>query len=63
MKKFKDLNIPNLKFFVTVEIGLNPMDIEAMTFAWLAMQRLSKQKIYLNSVTGSRACLMGQITD
>jgi hypothetical protein len=24
---------------------------------------LSKQKIYLNSVTGSRACLMGQITD
>jgi anhydro-N-acetylmuramic acid kinase len=63
MKKFKDLSIPNLKFFVTNEIGLNPMDIEAMTFAWLAMQRLSKQKIYLNSVTGSRACLMGQITD
>lgn len=61
MSKFEDLKYENLKFFKTSDIGVDPLDVEAMTFAWLAKKRLEKQKIRLTSVTGSKPCLMGEI--
>ena len=63
MNRFKELNIENLKFFTTSDVGIDPLDVEAMTFAWLAKKRLEKQKIELTSVTGSKPCLMGEIID
>ena len=61
MDKFKELNLENLQFFKTSDLGINPLDVEAMTFAWLAKKRVEKQKIDLNSVTGSKPCLMGEV--
>ncbi len=61
MDKFKKLNLANLQFFKTSNLGIDPLDVEAMTFAWLAKKRLEKQKIKLTSVTGSKPCLMGEV--
>jgi 1,6-anhydro-N-acetylmuramate kinase len=61
MDRFSELNIENLQFFKTTNLGIDPLDVEAMTFAWLAKKRLEKQKIRLTSVTGSKPCLMGEV--
>ena len=61
MDKFKELKLKNLKFFKTSDLGIDPLDVEAMTFAWLAKKRIEKQKIKLTSVTGSKPCLMGEV--
>ncbi len=61
MDRFTELNIENLQFFKTSDLGIDPLDVEAMTFAWLAKKRLEKQKIKLTSVTGSKPCLMGEV--
>ena len=45
MDRFNELNIENLQFFKTSDLGIDPLDVEAMTFAWLAKKRLEKQKI------------------
>ena len=49
MDRFKELNIENLQFFKTSDLGIDPLDVEAMTFAWLAKKRLEKQKIKLKT--------------
>ena len=49
------------KLFKTSDLGIDPLDVEAMTFAWLAKKRLEKEKIKLTSVTGSKPCLMGEV--
>ena len=61
MDRFNELHIENLQFFKTSDLGIDPLDVEAMTFAWLAKKRLEKQKIKLTSVTGSKPCLMGEV--
>ena len=61
MDRFKELDLENLQFFETSDLGINPLDVEAMTFAWLAKKRIEKQKIELTSVTGSKPCLMGEV--
>jgi 1,6-anhydro-N-acetylmuramate kinase len=61
MNKFKELKLGNFKFFKTSDLGIDPLDVEAMTFAWLAKKRIEKQKIKLASVTGSKPCLMGKV--
>ena len=61
MDRFKELDLENLQFFKTSDLGIDPLDVEAMTFAWLAKKRLEKQKIKLTSVTGSKPCLMGEV--
>ena len=61
MDKFKELKLENLQFFKTSDLGIDPLDVEAMTFAWLAKKRIEKQKIKLTSVTGSKPCLMGEV--
>jgi anhydro-N-acetylmuramic acid kinase len=61
MDRFQELNLENMQFFKTSELGIDPLDVEAMTFAWLAKKRLEKQKIDLTSVTGSKPSLMGEI--
>ena len=61
MDRFQELNIENLQFFKTSDLGIDPLDVEAMTFAWLAKKRLEKQKIKLTSVTGSKPCLIGEV--
>jgi 1,6-anhydro-N-acetylmuramate kinase len=61
MNKFKELNLRNLKFFKTSDLGIDPLDVEAITFAWLAKKRIEKQTINLANVTGSKPCLMGKV--
>ena len=61
MDRFNELHMENLQFFKTSDLGIDPLDVEAMTFAWLAKKRLEKQKIKLTSVTGSKPCLMGEV--
>ena len=61
MDRFKELDLENLQFFETSDLGINTLDVEAMTFAWLAKKRIEKQKIELTSVTGSKPCLMGEV--
>ncbi len=47
----------------TAALGIHPDWVEAMTFAWLARQRLLNRPGNLPTVTGaSRACLLGTIT-
>ena len=47
----------------TEKLGLHPDWIEALTFAWLAKQRLDEKPANLPSVTGARErCLLGKIT-
>ena len=61
MNKFKELKLGNFKFFKTSDLGIDPLDVEARTFAWLAKKRIEKQRIKLASVTGSKPCLMGKV--
>ena len=61
MDRFNELHLENLQFFKTSDLGIDPLDVEAMTFAWLAKKRLEKQKIKLTNVTGSKPCLMGEV--
>ena len=42
------------KVISTSDRGLDPDDVEAVTFAWLAMRRLRKQPCDLRSITGAR---------
>jgi len=61
MDRFKEVNLESLQFYVTSDLGIDPLDVEAMTFAWLAKKRIEKQKIELTNVTGSKPCLMGEV--
>lgn len=46
----------------TDEYGIDPQQVEALAFAWLAKQRIEQKPANLPSVTGaSRACLLGSI--
>jgi anhydro-N-acetylmuramic acid kinase len=46
----------------TAAVGVDPDLVEAISFAWLAQQRLNKQPGNLPSVTGARqAVLLGSI--
>ena len=46
--------MPDIHFETTAEKAYNPDAIEAMTFAWLAKQRLERKPGNLPSVTGAR---------
>ncbi len=54
--------LPNIKVSTTANYGLTPDCIEAVTFAWLAKQRIEKKPSNLPSVTDARkAVLLGGI--
>ena len=54
--------LPGLHIASTQELGLDPDAVEAVTFAWLAKQRLQGRPGNLPSVTGARdAVLLGGI--
>ena len=53
MKRLSQLN-PDLTVQSTASVGLDPDWVEAVTFAWLAKCRLSKEPANLPSVTGAK---------
>lgn len=55
-------HMPNVKISTTDELGVSVQLVESIAFAWLAMQRISKQHGNLPSVTGaSQNALLGAI--
>ena len=61
MKNLQDL-LPNIKVSTTTDFGLAPDCIEAVTFAWLAKQRIENKSANLPSVTGAeRLAILGGI--
>ena len=55
-------HLPDVKVATTEELGVHPQQVEAVAFAWLAMQRINNQPGNLPSVTGaSRKVLLGTI--
>ncbi len=54
--------LPNIKVSTTADYGLTPDCIEAVTFAWLAKQRLDNKPANIPEVTGAnRKVLLGGI--
>ena len=54
--------LPNIKVTTTEDYGLKPDCIEAVTFAWLAKQRLENKPANIPSVTGAnKEVLLGSI--
>jgi 1,6-anhydro-N-acetylmuramate kinase len=45
----------------TNKLGLDPMLVEACTFAWLGKMRLEKKKINLKHSTGANPSTLGEI--
>lgn len=61
LESIQDL-LPNIKVATTADYGLTPNCIEAVTFAWLAKQRLENKTANIPDVTGAnRAVLLGGI--
>jgi anhydro-N-acetylmuramic acid kinase len=61
MKTIQDL-LPKIKVSTTADYGLAPDCIEAVTFAWLAKQRMENKPANLPSVTGAnKNILLGGI--
>ncbi len=61
MKTIQDL-LPDIKVSTTAEFGLTPDCIEAVTFAWLAKQRIENKTANVPSVTGAnKSVLLGGI--
>ncbi len=55
-------HLPNIKVATTEKLGIPPLQVEAIAFAWLAMQRVNNQPGNLPSVTGaSQKVLLGTI--
>ena len=46
--------LPNVKISSTQELGIDPLWVEAIAFAWLAKQRVEKKTGNLPSVTGAK---------
>ena len=46
--------MPNLRVATTEELGVPPMQVEAMAFAWLAKQTIDDRALDLRTVTGAR---------
>ncbi len=54
--------LPNIKVSTTADYGLTPDCIEAVTFAWLAKQRMENKPANIPDVTGAnKAVLLGGI--
>lgn len=54
--------LPHIKVSTTADYGLSPDCIEAVTFAWLAKQRMENKAANLPDVTGARkAVLLGGV--
>jgi 1,6-anhydro-N-acetylmuramate kinase len=51
----------NFKIKKINSLGLDPMLIEACTFAWLGKKRIEKKKINLRNSTGAKPSLLGEI--
>ena len=51
----------NWKVMNTNKLGLDPMLVEACTFAWLAKMRLANEKINLKHSTGANPSRLGEI--
>lgn len=51
----------NWKVMNTKKLGLDPMLVEACTFAWLGKMRLEKKKINLKHSTGANPSTLGEI--
>jgi len=61
MKTIQDL-LPDIKVSTTADYGLSPDCIEAITFAWLAKQRIENMTANIPSVTGAnKAVILGGI--
>jgi anhydro-N-acetylmuramic acid kinase len=61
MQTIQDL-IPDIKVSTTADYGLTPDCIEAVTFAWLAKQRIENKTANIPSVTGAnKEVLLGGI--
>jgi len=61
MKTIQDL-LPDIKVSTTADYGLTPDCIEAVTFAWLAKQRMENKTANIPSVTGAnKAVILGGI--
>jgi anhydro-N-acetylmuramic acid kinase len=61
IKSLQDL-LPNMKVSTTMDYGLTPDCIEAITFAWLAKQRIENKPSNLISVTGAnKKVLLGGV--
>jgi anhydro-N-acetylmuramic acid kinase len=55
-------SLPNIEVITTSKYGLEPDCIEAVTFAWLAKQRIENKTANLPSVTGAtKAVLLGGV--
>ncbi|MGH6635985.1 MAG: anhydro-N-acetylmuramic acid kinase [Gammaproteobacteria bacterium] len=55
-------SLPEVKIAATSESGLPPSSVEAVAFAWLAMQRITGKPGNLPSVTGAeRAVVLGAV--
>ena len=51
----------NWKIMNTNKLGLDPMLVEACTFAWLGKMRLEKKRINLKHSTGANPSRLGEI--
>jgi anhydro-N-acetylmuramic acid kinase len=55
-------HLPDVTLATTAAVGLDPDNVEAVAFAWLAMRRLEAQPGNLPSVTGaSRPAILGAV--
>jgi len=54
--------LPSIDITTTEKLGMNPDAVEAITFAWLAKQRIENKPGNLPAVTGaSKACVLGSV--
>ena len=61
IKTIKSQINQNWKVMNTMKLGLNPMLVEACTFAWLGKMRLENKKIDLKNSTGAKPSKLGEI--
>ena len=61
IKRIRDLLNENYEIKKINDLGIDPMLIEACTFAWLSKKRVEKKKIDLINSTGAKPSLLGEI--
>jgi anhydro-N-acetylmuramic acid kinase len=61
IKRIESLLDENYTIKKIKNMGLDPMLVEACTFAWLGKKRIEKKKINLVNSTGAKPCLLGEI--
>jgi anhydro-N-acetylmuramic acid kinase len=61
IERLKNHLSDNFKIKKINSLGIDPMLIEACTFAWLGKKRIEKKKINLRNSTGAKPSLLGEI--